>query len=413
MANIGRREFFSRVGAGAAASAALVSGVRVAEAANVTHIKPAARPVSAVGDRVDPWIEVDPAALRYNAATISAKVGGKPVLSVLKCNAYGMDPAVVAPILETAPQVWGFAVVKAEEAFAVRETGAKKPIVTLADFATSDAAELARQNVALCTYSMESKARFVELAKKLGHPVKIHVKIDAGLGRLGIPYYMAEQWVADLVATAAVKIEGIFCNLVELELAAQHLQNFKTVVGNLRAKGFNVGKAHAAASFAITHVKDSAMDMVRPGIMTYGVYADDTPPGFIELHTVHRLRGRVVRVSPIRTGDGVGYSQAFVAKEPGWTATVMCGWSDGYDYKANKGCEVLIGGKLYPLIGRTANNAVVDLGKTPAVREGDIATLVGPEPGVQPNELGLKSTGTGDGYNQIRYSAKLPKFIVS
>ena len=110
--------------------------------------------------------------------------------------------------------------------------------------------------------------RFVELGKKVGQPIKIQVKVDVGLGRLGVPYYMAEQWVADLVATVAVKIGGIFCNLVEVDAAAEHLRRFKTIVSNLRGKGFEVGKAHAASSYSITHLPDCALEMVSPGIMS-------------------------------------------------------------------------------------------------------------------------------------------------
>jgi alanine racemase len=406
----GRRDFLKNFGIGTAV--AVSTSVRAAEVAAPSPKK--LLNTAAIGDRVGPWIEIDPAALRHNAAVLSAKMAGRPVLPMLKCNAYGLDPAVVAPCLEPVPQVWGFGVVKSEEAFAIRASGAHKPIVMLGDFDTREAAELVRQNIALCTYSSEAGARFVGLAKRMGHPIKIHIKVDAGLGRLGIPYYQAEQWIADLMNTRAVTVDGIFCNLVEVEAANEHLQRFKTLVANLRAKGFNVGIAHAAASYAITHVPDCAMDMIRPGIMIYGVNPDDAPPNFADLQCVHRLRGRVIRTSPLRQGDGVGYDQGFIAQQPGWTATVMCGWSDGYNYKANKGCLVLINGKLYPMIARMANYAVVDLGATATVQEGDIATLVGPEPGVTPNELASKSDGPGSGgYGQIRYNALLSKFLTA
>lgn len=364
-----------------------------------------------MNDRVTPWLEIDAAALRHNALVLSAKMG-VPILAVLKCNAYGLDQAVVAPCLEPVPQVWGFAVAKAEEALSIRASGARKPILLLGDFATPEAAELVRQNTALCTYSSESGVRFVELAKRLGQPIKIHVKIDVGVNRLGIPYEGAEPWIAELIGTGAVEVAGIFCNLAETEAASEQLLRFKTIVTGLRAKGFEVGVAHAAASYAITHVPDCALEMIRPGLMTYGVFPDDSPLDFVDLRCVHRLRGRVIRVSALRAGEGVGYSQAFVATQPTRIATVMCGWSDGYVYKANKGCPVLINGQLYPLIGRMANFAIVDLGPTTTVREGDVATLVGPEPGIRPNDLAAKSDGPGSGgYDQIRYSALLPKLL--
>ncbi len=402
-----RRDFLKTAGIGAVAALApqAHAGAATPPAGKLT--------AAAIGDRVDPWLEIDPAALRHNVAVLSAKTG-QPVLAVLKCNGYGLDHAVVASCLEPSPQVWGFAIAKAEEAFAIRAAGARKPILMLGDFATSEAAELTRQSIAPCTYSGESGKRCVELARKLGHPVKIHLKVDAGLGRLGIPHHRAEQWIADLMKTGAVNVEGIFCNLAEVDAANEELRRFKAVVANLRAKGFNIGRAHAAASFAIAHVPDSAMDMIRPGIMIYGAFPDGTPSNFADLRCAHRLRGRVIRVDALRKGDGVGYDQGFITPRPTWTATVMCGWSDGYTYKANKGCPVLINGKLYPLIARMANFSVVELGANPAVREGDIATLVGPDKGIMPNELADKSEGSGSGgYEQIRYSTRLPKFLTA
>lgn len=407
----GRRALLKAT-AGAVLGGVGVSTWGLAEPAAVRLVRSKARGLEGIGDRVDPWLEVDAEALRFNAAAISAKCGGVPVLSVLKCNAYGLDPAVVAPALESASAVWGYAVVKCGEAMEIRATGCRKPIVMLGDFATSDAIELQRNGVALCTYSRESGPRFAELARKIGRAVAVHIKVDVGLGRLGVPFYEAPQWIADLISSRVVNVQGIFCNLVEVESATEHLDRFKSLVARMRDRGFRLGAAHAAASHAISHLPDSHLDMVRPGIMSYGVYADSTPPGFIELKVAHRLRGRVIRVQQLRPGDAVGYGQRYVAKSPVWTATVMCGWADGYSYVPGNGVQVKIGERRYTLIARTANNTIVELGDTCQVREGDIATLVGPEPGLRPNELSLVSSGGADdgGYSQIGYAAALPKF---
>jgi alanine racemase len=365
----------------------------------------------AVDDRVTPWIEIDPAALRHNVNALSA-LAERPVLAVLKCHAYGLDESVVALCLDPLPTLWGFAVATAEEAFAIRSSGARKPILLLGDFADSDGAELVQAGVALCTYSRESGPRFLELARRLGHPIKIHAKIDVGVNRLGIPHDSAERWVAELIDSRAVEVAGTFCNLAETKVAAEQLKRFRAIVDGLRSNGYDIGLAHAAASYALTHMPDCALDMIRPGLMIYGGFPDDTPPDFIGLRCAHRLRGRVIRVSDLRCGEGVGYSQAFVAERATRIATVMCGWSDGYSFKANSGCPILINGQLYPLIARMANFSIVDLGPAGVVREGDIATLVGPEPGIRPNELAAMSDGAGTGaYNQIRYSACLPKYL--
>jgi alanine racemase len=370
--------------------------------------------VAAVGDRVEPWIEIDATAFRSNITAIAARTGNKPVCAVLKCNAYGMDAAVVAPLLDPLPQLWGYAVAKAAEAHAIRDSGARKPVLMLCDFATGDAIDLARREVALCTYSTEARPRLRELAKRLGRRVVIHVKVDAGLGRLGIPLAQADQWIADLVADDCVTIEGIFCSLVEVpERARPHLAHFTDLVQRLRARRIQVGKAHAAASFGIAHMPEAALDMVRPGLMCHGNYPDGPIDRSLGLTVAHRLRGRVMRVSRLDAGDGVGYYQRYIASVPTWTASVMCGCSDGYNFRPLKGAKLLIEGASYPVIALTANTTVADLGSgdAPPLREGAIATLVGPEEGVRPNDLAERTDDSA--YNQIKYSATLPKFIAS
>ncbi len=368
------------------------------------------RSVAEVGDRIDAWLEVDSAALHQNVQAISAKANGNPVLAVLKCNGYGLGTDVVASILERSPVVWGFAVAKTDEAIAIREAGVRKPVLLMSDVAESDALELLERRVSLAAYGPGSEQRFAALAKKLGRPAGVHLYLDVGLGRLGVPYYRAEDWIAAMARNKALRVEGTFVNLTEVDNAGiEHLARLQQLVTTLRARGVDMGKVHAAASYALMHYPGAAMDMVRPGIMTYGVHPDRTAEDAIKLRVAHRLRARVIRVSQLRKGDAAGYAQEFVAGEPTWTATIMCGWSDGYDFKSNVGGEVLIGERRYPVVMRTANHCVVNLGRERTVEHGAVATLVGPEPGIRPLELAEKSKSSG--YNQIRYSAMLPKFV--
>jgi len=175
----------------------------------------------------------------------------------------------------------------------------------------------------------------------------------------------------------------------EEDFDAEQLERFRALAREARRRRIALGRLHAASSHGLFHRPDAYLDAVRPGLVLYGAVpegADRTTSGLVP---ALRVRARVVRVERLRAGDSVSYGRHWVAERPTWTATIPLGHADGYPRSAVEGCEVLIGGHTYPAIGEVrASHTIVEVGDEPAVRVGDVATLVGPDhPAIHPNEV--------------------------
>lgn len=376
--SVSRRAFV----AGAAAAA-------VARPLRAAHAAPFPRQVGA--DRFDPWIEVDPDALAFNVRVIHRLAGGRPVLAVVKNNAYGLGLELVAAVLEPMPEIDGFAVVKAEAAIALRAAGVTKPVLLMGLFGDEEGAELVRRNVHLALTTDDAADRIERAARTAGRPARTHAYLDTGMSRMGIPYHRALPWLEGL-AERGVRIDGTFMAFTEeADFDREQLRRFLEVASSAREAGVELGRLHAASSNGVYHLPEAHLDLVRPGIALFGAYPSepDVERAKAELRPALRLRARVVRVERLRPGDSVSYGRTWVAERPTWIATLPAGHTDGVPREAVKGQKALVGGRLHPFIGAvSASHSIVEVGEEPTVRVGDVATLVGPDvPEIEPNGI--------------------------
>ena len=344
---------------------------------------------------LDPWLEVEASALASNVQTVSRLAGGRPILAVVKNNAYGLGLGTAGPLLAGLAQVWGFGVVRAEEARALRAAGVRKPIVLMGPAAEPEAEELVRQNVRLAPYRGADAERLIRLAARLGRPVRVHLYVDTGMHRMGLPYEQVLSWLDSAELRRAIRIEGAFTELVEdQEFDREQAARLTRLAETARSRGVSLGRLHAASSDAVARpTPETFLDLVRPGLMLYGGYPTAESLARGELRPAYALKARVVRLDLLQPGDGVSYHRRFVAERPTWTATLGVGHVDGYPAGAVKGCEVLIGDRLYPVVGTvSASHTVVALGEQSAVQVGDAAVLVGPQrPALHPNLVAERS----------------------
>lgn len=373
------------------ALAALASVASLSTLAGAAGSRPRARRPDP-DDRFDPWVEVDAGALAHNVGQVSRLTAGRPILAVVKNNAYGLDLRVAAWTLEPLDAVAGFAVVEAAEAIGLREAGVRKPVLLMGLASDSEGHELVARDVALSLYTDEAPRRLEALAHRAGRPVDAHLYLDTGMGRMGMPYHRALPWLRDVAGRDDLRVRGTFMAFTEdREFDPEQLRRFVDVCDSARAEGAELGPLHAASSNGVFHLPDAHLDLVRPGIALYGAYPSrpDEERAMATLRPAVRLRCRVVRVERLRAGDGVGYGRPWTAERPTWVATLPVGHADGYPRRAVEGARVRIGDALYPVIGGvSASHCMVEVGAERRVELGDVATLLGPDdPAIEPNRL--------------------------
>jgi alanine racemase len=371
-------------------STAAVAVAAAAPSRRAGAARPQASARSAGDSSFDPWIEISAANLRHNVGEISRRVSSRPILAVIKNNAYGMDLVEGARLLEPLAPVAGFAVVKMHEAVTLRDRGIRKPILLMGPFDDANLEEVASRDIMPMVYTPVGEA-LDRIAARRQQPVPLHVCVDTGIGRVGVPHAQAAALVRDLARRASSRIEGVMMTFAEdPELDAEQKRRFLGLAGDLERDGIRLGRKHAASSFGLFQHTDAFLDMVRPGMAIYGVYSeqDFRTMGALDLRPSMALRARVAYVKQLRRGESAGYSRAYVAKDDVWLATLPVGHADGWPRAAAKGARVRIGGTLYPVLASvSASHTIVEIGPEPRVRIGDVATLWDWEAGSRPEDV--------------------------
>ena len=341
-----------------------------------------------------PWLEIDPAALEHNVRTVSKLAGGRPVIAVVKNNAYGLGLAVAGPVLDRMSEVRMLAVVRPDEALTLRRAGVRKPLLLMGPASEDELVELVRMDVVQSPYRDVSPALLPRVAQRAGRPVRVHLYVDTGMHRMGMPVAKALPWIEQL-ASAGVRIEGAFTELTEdPEFDRQQAARLREMQAAARARGIAVETLHAASSDAIVAGNaPTFLDAVRPGIAIYGGLMPEAATKGGELRPAYSLKTRVLRLDQIAAGEGISYHRRWIAERPTWTATLAIGHVDGYPSGATKGGEVLAGGRLYPVVGTvSASHTVIALGDERTLNVGDEVTLVGTgAPAIHPGEVAKRA----------------------
>lgn len=331
------------------------------------------------GKSADCWIEVSLDRIAWNLAQIRARVNNRPVMAVIKGNAYGHGLVEVGRFLEQ-QKVAGLAVGKVDEAIRLRDAGVRIPVLNLGPLLPDHATEIVQRDITQTIYTPE----FIHLAKaaeKLGKPARVQVNIDTGLGRVGLSPFHARTYLDRVATTDGLQITGVFTALTEdPEFDVTQLRRLTLVCDAAETRGVRIPALHAASSAACLAMPKAHLDMVRPGIALYGHYPSDAEAKErkIDLRPAMQLKARVSCVKILQKGEAISYHRAFVAQKPTRVATLSIGYSDGYPHRAAKKAEVLIGGERRQAIALvTANHMTVDLGLRSTVAVGDEAVLFG------------------------------------
>lgn len=329
------------------------------------------------------WREVDLEALRHNARTLRSLLPeGCELMAVLKADAYGHGTVPTARVLQKAG-VRAFAAACLAEGIALRKGGVGGTILILGYTPPEEVPLLRRWRL---TQTVADEAHGHALAD-MGRPVHVHLALDTGMGRLGVPAEDTEA-LARLYGRRELKIDGVFSHLCvsddlarEAETQAQ-LARFYDGLNRLRQRGLDPGKVHVQASYGLLNLPPQPCGYVRAGIALYGVRSGQgAVRQWPELRPALSLRARVACVRTLRPGDRAGYGLEFHAERETRLAVLTIGYADGLPRElARRGGRVLIRGVFCPMVGRMCmDQLLADVTELPEVRPGDAATIIGRE----------------------------------
>ncbi|HET8923067.1 MAG TPA: alanine racemase [Candidatus Acidoferrum sp.] len=338
----------------------------------------------------DPWVEIHKENLRHNVQEISRRVDARPILAVIKNNGYGMGVTNVAQLLETQPEIFGFAVVKLHEAMSLRDAGIRKPVLLLGPFDEHNLADATARGIMPMVYTPLGP-EIDKIAAKMQKPFPLHICVDTGIGRVGVPYYEAAPLIRVLAGRKSVQIQGTMMTFTEdPDFDKEQLRRFYETCASLEKEGISLGRKHAASSFSLFQHPEAFLDMVRPGMAIYGIYSENEfrDTKVMDLAPAISLKARVIYVKKLRKGDSAGYNRAYMAKDDTWVATLPVGHADGWPRNAAKGAKVRINGELYPVIASvSASHCIVGIGGEERVKIGDTATFFDGQAGSRPEDV--------------------------
>ncbi len=331
------------------------------------------------------WAKIDLDAIGHNVNLVKSKVGDSvKVLGVVKANAYGHGAAEVSRYLET--RLDYFAVATAEEALQLKRAGITKPVMILGAVPQASLPALIERGVMPTVFTSENALQVQNAAKKAGIIAKIHIALDTGMSRIG---FQPDE-IDDIVAVSKlpnIEIEGVFthyscADTSDKAHSLKQLEQYTRTVDELERRGVHIPIKHISNSAGIIDFQDSHFNMVRTGIITYGLYPSSDVNAAFGLKPAMSLYAKVVHVKTLGAGHGVSYGATYVTKGDTRIATLAIGYADGYPRALSNRGRVLLRGEYAPVIGRVCMDQImVDVTRIPDVRTGDTATVVGEDGG--------------------------------
>lgn len=330
------------------------------------------------------WVEVDLAAIRHNVGIVRREVGDKVlVMGVVKADGYGHGAVPVAKAAVQAGADW-LGVALPEEGVELRKSGLRVPILVLSEPPPSAAASIVENDLSTTVCSYELIDALDREAARLGKIARMHLKVDTGMNRIGVPPEIALDVINYISFRPNSDLEGVFTHFAKADdpssdLTALQFERFESVFSALGQDGRPI--LHAANSAATFLFPETHLDMVRVGISIYGLHPSPATKGRVDLKPAFSLKAKPSFVKEVPPGSGISYGHTKLTDRRTTIVTVPLGYGDGYSRRLSNRAEVLIGGRRHPIVGNICmDQLMVDVGPRADCAEGEIV-LIGEQGG--------------------------------
>ncbi|MGE5218352.1 MAG: alanine racemase [Chloroflexota bacterium] len=332
---------------------------------------------------------IDHEALRWNLREIRSKVGAKVrILSMVKANGYGHGAAAIAPTLAAAGGD-AFGVATLEEGRELRQAGIHEPILVLAGAYEDQLDEFFTHALTPVVHELSRLKQLEVAVRQRGVTLDAHLKIDTGMGRLGLVATEMANWLPEIKKLTALRIAGVFSHFsraesVDGDYTKQQLVLFNRVIARLRTAGVAPGQVHFANSAATITLPAAYFDMVRPGIMLYGVYPSPSMADQITLRPALSWKTTILQLKKVPADTSISYGQTFITRRESLIATLPVGYADGYPRLLSNRGAVLVGGQRAPVVGRVCMDlTLIDVTDIKNVKQGNEVVLIGRQGGAE------------------------------
>ena len=343
------------------------------------------------------WAEVDLKAIAHNVRELRRVITpGARLMAVVKANAYGHGVVpVTQKALENGADVLGVA--RLNEGIALRKAGFNEPVLIFGFTPPAVAGKLIAFDLTQSVWSYQTAEAYSAAAVAAKKPIKIHLKIDTGMGRLGLlpdcrrdsgPDLSSETGalhdIQNIASLSGLELEGIYTHFataddLDKSYANAQFDIFSDLLNELRQAGLEIPVKHTANSGAIIDMPETHLDMVRAGISLYGLYpSDDVDKSRIALQPAMTLKARVVHLKNVPTGFKISYGCTYETRSPTIIASVPVGYADGYNRRLSSKGHMLVRGRRAPIVGRVCmDQTMLDVGHIPNVSLEDEVIIFG------------------------------------
>lgn len=332
------------------------------------------------------WAEIDLDQLAANFKQIKLRVGSTArIMAVVKANAYGHGAVECARRLAAEGADW-FGVALPEEAIELRRAGIEQPILCLAGVWPGQATECIQNKLTSVVYHIDMLEALNQAATEAGAIADVHVKVDTGMGRLGLRLDQLSEFVAALDRFPNVRLDGLMTHFAAADdascrpLTLDQIRRFDDAVATFREYGYRPTHLHLANSAGIYGHRESWGNMVRPGGVLYGLWRDVLPPKIADpgFGSVMSLHSRIMLLKWVPPGETIGYGCTFEASRPSLIATIPIGYHDGYMRGLSNRAHVIVRGIYAPVVGRVSMDlTLIDVTDVAGVALHDQVTLLG------------------------------------